>query len=393
MNLSRLFSLSVRTASLLSVFLLAACAKPTPAPTPTEAPTATIEASATVALPTETPLPPTETPTPQPAGKVILLTLDDASRPASVEALALSGAQTFAEENNLLFAQLFGNPAEIVPQAVAETPLIVIGVGDAFAAEFANVAGNSPIKFVLIGNNNGAGLPNVQVLGGSANRVDMYAFIAGYIAGLNANSVVGVVIPENAPLAMHISTSFKHGLHQSCGPCEYLPLSIADQNNPQDGIKAAKAAIKYGMDTLFALRSPAGDAALQFSASQGLLVGSIGEDLWATLFLGGAEIAVEQPLAEPTVAPVLTSVPAGQILPSAVYRVDTMLALVLPEVLAGNISAEAIPFTIASGTIDYSRNELEALNPAEQRNLDEMIGMLASGQIDTGVDLASGGEK
>ncbi|HUN22604.1 MAG TPA: hypothetical protein PK299_05645, partial [Anaerolineales bacterium] len=320
---------------------------PTPTPTATTVPTETpLPASPTPALPTDTPLPPTETPTPLPSETLALLTLTDGSIADSLDAFALTASQNFADSNNILFKHLVGEPTATLPQAIAENPTLVVAIGDAFAPtvlERAKQATN--VRFVLYATTVLEALPNVQWLGGAETRTDMQIFVAGYLAGLGSKGIVGLLLPPNHPQAALYTNSFKHGVLQACA-CEVYPLLVNDYNNPDEGLRSARAAKNYGVDTLFALRGVAGDAALLTAVSNGLRVGSLDGDLFSTLFAGGQ--AVNQPVESGVTdtTSVAVNAPANLVLPPAVLRLDVLLAGILPEVWAGTIG-EPVPFNAA----------------------------------------------
>jgi basic membrane lipoprotein Med (substrate-binding protein (PBP1-ABC) superfamily) len=320
---------------------------------------------------------------------LVLLTLTDGSVADSLDALGLTASQNFADANNILFKHFVGEPSTTLPQALAENPTVVVAIGDMFALpvlERAKQAGQ--VRFVVYASTLGETLPNVQWLGGVETRTDMQVFVAGYLAGLGSQGIVGLLLPPNHPQAPLYTNSFKHGVLQACA-CEVYPLLVNDYNNPAEGLSAAKVAKNYGADTLFALRGGAGDAALLSAASNGLRVGSLDGDLFSTLFAGGQPVTLPAESGTTDTTAVAFSVPANLVLPTVVLRLDTLLDEILPDVWAGTIGA-SVPFHAAGGTIGVGQANLAGLNPAERLLVEDVLASLASGKLGTGVDPLTG---
>ena len=184
------------TILVLLTLLISGCDRPTDQPpVPTEAPVTAEPTQAETAVPVP------------PAAKMKLV---DPAGGASPELIAY--LSSFAAENSLLFETI--NSAELSPQT-DETRVVILLAEPPGVAEF--VSASPATQFIVIGNVNSEGLPNLSVI--SARGEDL-AFMSGYLTQMIAWDWRSAgLIPNDVVMTAEKTNAFINGARYMCGVC------------------------------------------------------------------------------------------------------------------------------------------------------------------------------
>lgn len=332
--------------------------------------TSTAELLPATAAPTQVVVPPTAT-TPPPS---IAIVGNLTGAPAgSLAALAEQGAQVAAAAHaaQLNTVDLAGaDPEATLRQAAQAGNLVVIVVGSDLTAATQAVARDFPnTKFIGVDQAALDSLANYVVIGEPGNRPDEEAFLAGALAGLMTQQhKVGVLTPTAALTGLLYKNGFIHGLRLTCGECALTAFEVEDINSTAKSEKIASDFKSTQVDVVFAAAGPAGDAAVEAAAAQGLWVIGLNQDLSASPEMG------------------------PQALGSVLRRPDLVLPDLIGSLLNGQTPA-SVPFALANGTLTYAPTFGPSVSPAVTQYLANIIPQLTSGFLDTGVDLTTGAEK
>ncbi|MBA3531813.1 MAG: BMP family ABC transporter substrate-binding protein [Ardenticatenales bacterium] len=210
-------------------------------------------------------------------------------------------------------------------------------------------------------------------------REDQAGFLAGALACMmtEENKVAGVYGIEIPPLK-RFRNGFENGCHYVNPDAETLGTYMESFIDPQAGAEAADGFIAEGADVIFGAAGATGGGALRQGAQAGVYVIGVDQDEYKTTFLDG-----QAPGSEMILSSAVKEVGQG------VY--DQLRGLAEPEsdLWAGG---EIYLMEVANDGIGYAEfHEAEAVIPeAVQERLAEIRELLASGELQTGVDVASG---
>jgi basic membrane protein A len=358
--------------------ILAACALMSgPGPSElTPSPAAPTLVATGPAVQPDTPTPaPTASPTPIPFTIAFVARVGSA-RPGSIAALSLQGAQVAASAQSAqldvidLDAISSNDPDLALRQAAGDGPGLLIVAGAELADAARSVAADFPDLPVIGVDQPAAGLPaNYFVVGGPDNRIDQEGFLGGMLAGLLTEArKVGIVVVAGTLDGRLYATGFLHGVRFTCGDCEVRTVELDSPSNLSEGEGTASRLKNAGVDVMFAAAGEAGDSGL--GAASALGVGSIGTGYDHVAASGG------DPL----------------VLGSVLRRPDLTLPGVVAALIAGKRPPPS-PFSLANGSLSLSENLGPAVSPAIVNVIGDTLPDLASGLLDTGVDLSTGGEQ
>jgi len=362
---------------LLSVFISACALTSNGLDDPTRTPafggpalTATAESQPATLAPTAPVIEPSPT---VPAPSVAIVGNLTGAAPGSLAALSLQGLQVAVAAHSLQLDSVDlagGDPATVIHQAAQAGNVIVVVVGSDLAQATRDTARDFPaVKFVGVDQALTDSLPNYVVIGDPGNRLDEEGFLAGALAGLITQQHKIGLLTQTATLSgLLYKNGFIHGLRYTCGECALTAYEVEDLNDTGKAQKIASDFKSVQADVIFAAAGPAGDAAVEAATAQGLWVISLQQDLTST--------------------PEATALSLGSIL----RRPD----LVLPDLIGALLNGEtpaSVPFSLANGTLTYGDTFGPAVSPAVIQYLAALTPQLASGTLDTGVDLTTGAEK
>jgi basic membrane lipoprotein Med (substrate-binding protein (PBP1-ABC) superfamily) len=231
---------------------------------------------------------------------------------------------------------------------------------------------NRGITFSVVEFSFDPALPNAH---GLIFRDDQAAFLAGALAGLASRSqVVGVVAGHQAPRSRKYVNGFAQGAAETCPACRVLSAYVTADTDPAEAERAAQKQIAAGADVIFGAAGQAGQAALLYAAGQAVYVIGAETDAYLTLFEEGAAPG------------------ADWVLGSAVKRVDVAVTASVEARLRGTFAAGTLVFEASNGGIGLAPFHTPApvVTGEAQARLAEIQAGLASGALQTGVDLATG---
>lgn len=368
---------SVLLATLMLVALLVACcasppatpSPPAPEPSPTEpvaadTPTAVVEAATAVLD--------------QPAAyRVGLVTdggrVDDSSLNQSV----YQGMQRAAEELGLTL-----NFIETVQPSDFETNIetfvragydMVVTVGPLLGETTLAMAEKYPdVDFVAVDVSYQTAPDNLM---GLAFREDQIGFLAGVLAGmLSESQTVGVVAGPESPSVKKYRSGYKNGVTYVCPGCNVIGVYIDSLTDPARGKTAALSQIAEGADVVFGAGGPTGSGAILGAAQDGVWVIGVAQDEYVTNFAGGAADG------------------ADKLVSSAIKRADNAVYSAVKETVGGRFRSGTAVFGAAEDGVGLAAfHDAESSVSADvQARLAEVLRMMASGELETGVDPFSG---
>ena len=356
---------------LLIALLLANCNSPRPTPTSTlAAPVLQVTSQPEPSPPPPTQDPPPPTPPPHRVG--VIAPGGDAGD-YSPPALVLEALQFFKSQYGWTVES--GDLPDL-ERLAASGAQIVVTVNTGLSVQ--NVAARHPeVEFVVVDEAELEDLPNILAIGGETSREDQAGFIAGVLAGLATQELsVGVLADPTDPIGRMYLNGFIHGVRYSCPDCTITDQAISESQVREEAQAAARELFnRVSLDVAFAQPGQAGEAALHWLAQQQIWVIGAGGDIFLRSFKTGALPGSDR---------VLTSV---------VFRPDLALLDVLPALAAGQPVEGPIPYTLTSGLIAFAPSRVDLLSPAGHTFLDRALSLVASGELDTGVDPITGEER
>ncbi len=329
-----------------------------------------------IGTPTATSVSPTAAPSVEPsatapaAPRVFLLMNSDVPAYAALQTALeeMAGTQGWA------LAKLTPG-AETLNQALAEEPTLVVSVATGLGELLVQAASaHGDVRWVAIDETQSTAAPNVLVIG-PATREDQIAFLAGALAGLaNSNNRVGWIGEPGSVRGTLYRNGFIHGVRYTCPLCWVFEEGTPPGATAEAGGLAAAALQPNYIDTAGAFPGPAGDSAL------------------LTLAAGSVRVVGSQPrFAEQVFAGQPEA--AKNILGEVELRPGHLLRELLPRFLAGEAFAEPLTYSIENGGLGYAPFATPWITPGLQKNLEEMLGLLASGDLQIGIDPATGEEQ
>lgn len=211
-------------------------------------------------------------------------------------------------------------------------------------------------------------------------REDQAGFLAGALAALVAESVDSNIIAGVYGVEIPPVVKFRNGYEQGAlyinPDIELLGVYIPDFLAPDRGASAAEQFIGEGASVIFGAGGPTGSGGITAAAQQGVFVIGVDQDEYLTTFGNG-----ETPGAE-------------FIISSAVKRVDQgvydMVAALAEGDMEGFFGGGVYVMDAALNGVGLAPRH-EADVPEEfYAQVDEIFEMLASGELETGVDPITG---
>ncbi len=352
--------------------LVSACggrATPTTAPAPTEPPVA--------AAPTNTPVPPPPAPPAEGALRIGLVTdvgkVDDGTFNQYAYEGMMRAAQEFGLETAFIETAQPTDYEKNLEQFAQEGYDMIVTVGFMMGEATAAAAEKYPdIKFAIVDFAYDQYPDNLM---GLVFREDQAGFLAGALAGLLSESqTVGIVAGMEIPPVKKFRNGYQHGVSYVCGDCDTIGVYIDSFTDPARGKTAALSQIAEGADIIFGAGGPTGSGGILGAAQEGVWVIGVDQDEFFTTFRGGAADG------------------ADKILSSAMKRVDVAVYDAIKDLVEGNFQAGTALYEASNDGVGLADFHLAAdAVPADVKAaLDDIRGKLASGELLTGVDGASG---
>jgi basic membrane lipoprotein Med (substrate-binding protein (PBP1-ABC) superfamily) len=252
---------------------------------------------------------------------------------------------------------------------------VVIGVGWTIYDDTLAAARENPgVYFIGVDHFDTAGLPNYV---GLDFRDDQAGFLMGALAAqVTETNIIAAVYGPDVPQVVRFRNGYEQGAKYINPDIQVLGVYLDSFETPDRGASTAAQFIGDGVDVIFGVGGPTGTGAITYAAGEGVWVIGVDQDEYVTSFNNG-----ETPGAD-------------KVLSSAIKRIDVAVYSML-EVLA-NGDFENFPggsnalFSAENGGVDFAPPH-DADVPAEYyEKLREIIDLFASGELDTGVDLATG---
>lgn len=212
---------------------------------------------------------------------------------------------------------------------------------------------------------------------GLAFREDQMGFLAGALAGLISKSqTVGVVAGEDTPATRRLRNGYEAGVRHVCADCVVVTLVLDSSTDPARGRTAALSQTAEGADVIFGVGGPTGSGALLGATQQEVWALGVDQDAYYTTFEAGAASGVDK------------------LLSSAVKRADNAVFGIVQEAALGDFSPGTRWLDASSAGVDLAPFHAaeSAVSDEIREKLAEVLRMLASGELDTGVDPVSGEE-
>lgn len=350
-------------AAALLVLVLCGCSVQPP-PTPTAAPTAA--PSATPVPPTSTPVPPTATPVPK--LRLGLLDAGELASGADLIALLDAGASEFAAAHALPYTMLAAPdvPAAIAARIAAGDNVLVLAGDGQGAAVSAAAAAHVAVTFIYMGQPAPAATNNLIVLGADGFPADELGFLAGLAAGAASRSeVVAAVVSLLDVSGRAYDSGFQNGMRVACARCKYIQIDT----RIYAGLDVQQALLirlreDEKVDTLWVAPGAGGDWLLEGCAQQGCSIVTNGKP--------AAKL-------EPAVAAVVA------------LRPDLPLTAILDALWEERAPVVPVMLNAASGALQLQPlGARAALTAADVSVVMDFANRLASGELATGVDPATG---
>jgi basic membrane protein A and related proteins len=252
---------------------------------------------------------------------------------------------------------------------------IIVTVGFLIADGTAQAAADNPnVWFIGVDqvNPDPENLPNYI---GIQFREDQAGFLVGALAALmtETNTVAGVYGIAIPPV-VKFRNGFEQGARYINPDINVLGVYIDSFTAPDRGAAAAEQFIGEGADVIFGAGGPTGSGGILYAAQNGAYAIGVDQDEYFTTFGGG-----ETPGAE-------------NLISSAMKRVDNGVYDMIAALVEGSALPESGVYTLEAANDGIgSAPPHDADVPDEVTELvEEIFEMLASGELSTGVDPASG---
>jgi basic membrane lipoprotein Med (substrate-binding protein (PBP1-ABC) superfamily) len=372
----------VLLANLLAAALtLSCCVREQAAPTLTPAqpqPTPTVAVNTpTVNMPTAVATPAVDIPDDAALYRVGLVTdggrVDDGSMNQGVYQGMLRAGEEFAIETNFIETVQPGDFEQNIATFVNAGYDMVVTVGPLLGETTRAMAETYPdVRFVAVDGAYEAAPDNLM---GLAFREDQIGFLAGALAGLVSESqTVGVVAGMDTPATRRLRSGYESGVRHVCAECAVLAIAIDSSTDPARGRTAALSQTAEDADVIFGVGGPTGSGAVLGAAQQGVWAIGVDQDEYYTTFEAG------------------TANGSARLLSSAVKRADNAIYSVVKDSVLGIPNPDARLFDASLAGVDLApfHDAESAVSDEIKVKLAEVLRMLASGELDTGVDPVSG---
>jgi basic membrane lipoprotein Med (substrate-binding protein (PBP1-ABC) superfamily) len=353
--------------------LLAACGgQATPVPAPTEAPAAS--------APTNTPVPqPTAAPE-QPAStgfRVGLVTDVGKVNDGTFNQYAYEGLMKAAQELGVETAFIETiQPTDYeknIEQFAQEGYDMIVTVGFMMGDTTQKMPEKYPdIKFAIVDYAYDQYPNNLE---GMVFREDQAAFLAGALAGqLTESQTLGFVGGIEIPPVKKFRNGFENGIKYVCPDCDLIGVYIDSFTDPARGKTAALSQVAEGADIIFGAGGQTGSGGILGAAQEGIWVIGVDQDEFFTTFKGGESDG------------------SDKLLTSATKRVDVAVFDAINKAVEGTFAGGTSVFDASNEGVGLApyHNAASAVPAEVDAKVQEILQMLASGQLDTGVDPVSG---
>jgi basic membrane lipoprotein Med (substrate-binding protein (PBP1-ABC) superfamily) len=369
------------TTLLAAALVLPCCVREQAAPTLTPAqpqPTPTVAVNTpTVNMPTAVAMPAVDVPDDVALYRVGLVTdggrVDDGSMNQGVYQGMLRAGEEFAVETNFIETVQTGDFEKNVETFVNAGYDMIVTVGPLMAETTRAMAEANPhVSFVAVDVVYDAAPGNLR---GLAFREDQMGFLAGALAGLTSESqTVGVVAGVDTPATRRLRSGYESGVRHVCAECTVLAIALDSSTDPARGRTAALSQTAEGADVIFGVGGTTGSGAVLGATQQEVWAIGVDQDEYYTTFETG------------------TVDGSDRLLSSAVKRADNAIYSVIKDSVLGVPNPGARLFDASLAGVDLAPfHEAEsAVSDEIKGQLAEVLRMLASGELDTGVDPLTG---
>jgi len=333
------------------------------APSETAAPASTAESTATAAA----------SATPAPAA-ALLGYAAGANKTAGV----LDALQAAAKDLGWTVQDAPGGADAITKLAQAGAKVVVADGADLEAATRAAASAFPKTYFIGIGQaGTGDPLPNLLSLGVGPGRQDQLGFMDGVVAGYATQAKILTAVGYTTDATgLKYRNGFLHGVRLSCSRCRVDFVDVADLNDTTTAAEKARLNASLSSDTVFAAAGAAGAAALKSAAGQGAWVLGADTDIYQSVFGGGATAG------------------ADKVLASAYFDPGAAVVAALKAYQAGKPWSGPQPYSAATGALVLAPYHVstDVLSDLDRSDTLAVVGQLADGSLDTGIDLTTGNE-
>jgi basic membrane lipoprotein Med (substrate-binding protein (PBP1-ABC) superfamily) len=299
--------------------------------------------------------------------------IDDGSMNQGVYQGMLRAGEEFAVETNFIETVQLGDFEKNIETFVNAGYNMIVTVGPLMAETTRAMAEAYPdVSFVAVDAFGNAAPGNLM---GLTFREDQMGFLAGALAGLTSESqTVGVIAGMDTPATRRLRSGYESGVRHVCAECSVLAIDLDSSTDPARGRTAALSQTAEGADVIFGVGGLTGSGVVLGAAQQGVWAIGVDQDEYYTTFEGGAIDG------------------ADRLLSSAVKRVDIAVFSVVRDAVLG-VPSPGVPLFDASregvGLAPFHDAE-SAVSDEIKGKLAEVLRLLASGELDTGVDPVSG---
>jgi basic membrane lipoprotein Med (substrate-binding protein (PBP1-ABC) superfamily) len=221
-------------------------------------------------------------------------------------------------------------------------------------------------------------LPNLLSLGAGAAREDQLGFLDGVAAGYATQAkIVTAVGYVTDATGLSYRNGFLHGVRLSCSRCRVDFVDLSDLSDGATAAAKAKLNASLSSDVVFAAAGAATAPALQAAAAAGAWVAGADNDIYTTIFGGGATAG------------------ADKVLASAYFDPGTAVTAALKAYSAGTPWTGPMPYSAATGALVLAPFHVstDVLSDLDRSDIQATIAQLADGSLDTGIDLTTGNEQ
>lgn len=290
----------------------------------------------------------------------------------------LAAAEDYGLETNYIETTAQTDYANNIGTCVDEEFDVIVTVGFLIEdATYAAAQENPDINFIgvdqLFGETEDQpALPNLV---GIQFREDQAGFLVGALAALMTESgTIGGVYGIDIPPVVKFRNGFEQGAYYINPDLNILGVYIDNFVAPDRGAAAAEQFIGEGADVIFGAGGPTGSGAITRAAQEGVYVIGVDQDEYFTTFGGG-----ETPGAEFLIS-------------SAQKRVDNGVYDMIAALVEGDGFPEDSVYilSVENEGIDFAPPHDAEVPEEVIEQVTEIREMLASGELTTGVDPATG---
>lgn len=212
-------------------------------------------------------------------------------------------------------------------------------------------------------------------------RDDEASFMMGYMAGLvTETGVVGGIYGPRIPVILRFRNGFENGVRLASEHTE-RDITILGRfhtgfDEPEEGEATATEFVERGADVIFNAAGVTGSAGITRAAQLGAYVIGVDQDEYYSTFAGGTVEGAER------------------IISSALKRVNVGVYDLVSMLLEGNF--DDYPFgtnyilSIENGGLAFTQTDRTDIDPTVYDAVVEVGGLVAFGDIETGVDRITG---